>query len=114
MEADDELVFVFREVASLEIRAEIVDPAKPAALAAAEQSSSFRERPPATFTVELDVADEALVFLFGPCSFVCVLFLTTGRPPHLVSFPSFFFLLLLILFARGSRMSIYMYVYEFI
>lgn len=32
--------------------------------------------------MEGDVINETLVFLFGPCTLVCVLFLTTWRSAH--------------------------------
>lgn len=82
MEADDEVVFLVGEVASLQIRAEVIDPTEPAALATSKQTGSFGERPPAAFAVGLDVADEAVVLLLGPSTFVGVLFLATRRPSH--------------------------------
>jgi len=85
MEFDDELVFFFREIAAFEVRAEVVDPAEAAALAAAEKAGGFGERAPATFAVSSDVSYEAIVFFFGPCTFVCVCFLTTRRPSHAAS-----------------------------
>jgi len=82
VEFDDELIFFFGEIAALEIRAEVVDPAETAALAAAEKAGSFGERAPAAFAVSSNISYEAIVFFFGPCTFVCVCFLTTRGPSH--------------------------------
>lgn len=83
MEFDDELVFFEGEIAALEVRAEIVDPAETTALAATEKAGGFGERAPAAFTVSSNVRNEAMIFFFGPCTFVCVCFLTARGPSHL-------------------------------
>ena len=82
MEFDDELVFFEGEIAALEVRAEIVDPAETTALAATEKAGGFGERAPAAFTVSSNVRNEAMIFFFGPCTFVCVSFLTARGPSH--------------------------------
>lgn len=82
MEFDNELVFVFGEVASFEIGSQVIDPAEAAALAAAEEAGGFGQRAPAAFAVGPDVSDETIIFFFSPSPFVCVSFLTARRPPH--------------------------------
>lgn len=77
MEVDDEVVFFLGEAASFEVRSEVIDPSETAALAATEKSGGFRKGSPATFAMSVDVSFEPFVFLFGPCSFVRVAFLTT-------------------------------------
>jgi len=87
VEFDDEFILFFREIPTFEVRAEVVDPSETAALAAAEKAGGFGERAPAAFTVSSNVSYEAIVFFFGPCTFVRVCFLTTRGPSH----PFFFF-----------------------
>jgi len=82
VELDDELVLVLGEIAALEIRPEVVDPAEAAALAASQQAGSLGEGPPAAFAVKADVSDEALVFFLGPRAFVGVGLFTARRPSH--------------------------------
>ena len=82
MELDDDLVVVVGEVAALEVRAEVVHPAQPAALAAAEEARGLGQRAPATLAVRLDVGDQALVLLLGPRALVRVRLLAARRPPH--------------------------------
>jgi hypothetical protein len=82
VELDDELVVVAGEVAALEVRAEVVHPAEPAALAAAEESRGLGQRAPAPLAVRPDVGDQALVLLLGPGALVRVCLLAARRPPH--------------------------------
>lgn len=82
MEFDDEFIFFFGEVATFEVRTEVVDPPETATLAAPEETGGFGERAPAPFTVSSNVRYEPVIFFFGPCSFVCVSFLTTRGPSH--------------------------------
>ncbi|MFS7978399.1 hypothetical protein Hanom_Chr10g00915051 [Helianthus anomalus] len=51
MEFNYEFIFFFGEVATFEVRAEVIDPPETAALAAAEESGGLRKGPPAAFTV---------------------------------------------------------------
>lgn len=82
MEFDDELVFFFGEIAAFEVGSEVIDPTEAAALAAAEEAGGLGKRPPAALAVGSDVRDEAIIFFFGPGSFVGVSFLTARRPSH--------------------------------
>ena len=82
MEVDDEVVFLLREVAALEVGAQVVDPPQPAALPAALQPRRHGKRPPAALAVSPDVGDEPLVLLLGPCALVRVRLLAARRPPH--------------------------------
>jgi hypothetical protein len=82
VELDDDLVVVVREVAALEVRAEVVHPAKPAALAAAEEARGLGQRAPAPFAVRLDVGDQALVLFLGPRALVRVRLLAARGPAH--------------------------------
>lgn len=82
MELDDELIFFFSEVAALEVRSEVVDPPQPTALAAAKKAGGFGQRAPAAFTVSSDISNEAIIFFFGPSSFVRVSLFTAWRSPH--------------------------------
>jgi hypothetical protein len=82
VELDDDVVLLVGEVASLEVWPEVVDPPEAAALAAPLQPRRLGQRPPATFAVGLDVGDQTLVFLLGPCALVRVRLLAARRPPH--------------------------------
>lgn len=55
MEAEDEIFLVGGDVAPLDGGAEVVHPAKAAALAAAEKSGALGERSPPSFSFFLDV-----------------------------------------------------------
>jgi hypothetical protein len=79
---DDELVVVFGEVAALDVRAEVVHPPEPAALAAAQEARGLGQRAPAPLAVRLDVGDQALVLLLCPRALVRVRLLAARRPPH--------------------------------
>lgn len=79
MEFDDEIIFFEGEVSSLEIRAEIVNPPKTAAFAAAEKTGGSWKRAPTAFAVRFDVRDELIVFFFSPSSFVRVVLLAARR-----------------------------------
>ncbi|KAF1896688.1 hypothetical protein Lal_00034387 [Lupinus albus] len=79
---DDDFIFFFGEVATFEVRTEVINPAETAALAASEKTSSFRERTPTTFTMSTNIRYKSIIFFFSPCTFVCVSFLTTRRPSH--------------------------------
>jgi hypothetical protein len=82
VQADDELVLVVGEVAALEVRAEVVHPAQPAALAAAQQPRRLGQRAPAPLAVRPDVRHQPLVLLLGPRALVGVRLLAARRPPH--------------------------------
>ncbi|URD71977.1 hypothetical protein MUK42_34120, partial [Musa troglodytarum] len=82
VELDDELVLLLREVAALEVGAEVVDPAESAALAAAEEAGGLGQRAPAPLPVSSDVGDEPVVLLLGPRPLVGVGFLAARGPPH--------------------------------
>lgn len=83
MEFDDELIFFFREIATLEIRSKVVDPPQPAALPTSKEARRLRQRTPAAFAVSSDVGSEAVVFFLGPSSFVGVSLLAARRSSHL-------------------------------
>jgi hypothetical protein len=83
VEVDDEAVLVGREVAALEVGAEVVDPAEAAGLAAAEQARRLGEGAPAAVAVRADVGHQPLVLLLGPRALVRVRLLAARRPPHL-------------------------------
>lgn len=53
MEFDDEIIFFEGEVTPLEIRAEIVNPPKTAAFAAAEKTGGSWKRAPTAFAVRV-------------------------------------------------------------
>jgi hypothetical protein len=82
VQLDDELVLLLREVAALEVGAEVVDPAEAAALAAAQEAGGLGQRAPAPLAVRPDVRDQALVLLLGPRALVGVRLLAARRPPH--------------------------------
>ena len=82
VEVDDDLLLGVGEEAALEVRAEVVHPAQPAALAAAEEARGLGQRAPAPLAVRLDVGDQALVLLLGPRALVRVRLLAARRPPH--------------------------------
>jgi hypothetical protein len=80
---DDELIFLLGEIATLEVRAEIVDPPETTTLTTAEKTSGFGERSPTSFTVGCNISYESLIFFFAPCSFVCMTFLAARGPSHI-------------------------------
>lgn len=81
MKFDDEIFLILCEVASLEVRPQIVYPSQPATLAATEQTGGLRKSSPATLAVLLNVIDELLVLLLGPRPLVGVP-LVAARLPH--------------------------------
>lgn len=85
MKLDYQFIFFFGEIAALKIGAEVVNPPQSTALPAAEETGGFRKRTPTAFAVSSNISDEALVFFFGPRTFVCVRFFAAGRPTHLSS-----------------------------
>jgi hypothetical protein len=94
VQLDDEVVLVGGEVAALEVRAEVVDPAQAAALAAAQQARRPGQRAPAPFAVRADVGHQPLVLLLGPRAPVGVRLLAARRPPHRIIDLGFCLLLL--------------------
>jgi len=82
VEFDDEFILFFGEVATLEVGAEVVDPAETAALAAAEEAGGFGEGAPAALAVSSNVRYKSVIFFFGPCTFVCVSLLTARGSSH--------------------------------
>jgi hypothetical protein len=82
MEINDELLLGSAEEATLEIRAEVVSPPQPAALAAAQQPCQFRHCSPAASAVCQDEADELLVLLCCPRPPLHPLLVTAWLPPH--------------------------------
>lgn len=82
MKFDDEFIFIFSEISTFEIRAKVIDPTKPTAFATTKQSSSLRESSPTAFTMDTNVIDEALIFIFGPSAFVGVGFFTARGSSH--------------------------------
>ena len=82
VEADDEGLLVGGEVAALDVRAEVVDPAEAAALPAAEQARLPWQRAPVGVAVLLDVGHQALVLLGAPRAPPQALLLAARRPPH--------------------------------
>ena len=81
MEADDEGLLVGGEVAALDVRAEVVDPAEAAALAAAEQPGLPRQRAPVGVAVLPDVGRQPLVLLGAPRAPPQPLLLAARCPP---------------------------------
>jgi hypothetical protein len=79
---NNDLIFFFSEIASLEVRPQIVYPPQSATLATPKQTCSFGEGTPAALTMSTDVIDKALVFFLSPSAFVGVGFFTARRPPH--------------------------------
>ena len=57
MEFDDELIFLFSEITSLEVRPQVIDPPEAAALSAAEKAGGLGQRPPAALPMGPDVRD---------------------------------------------------------
>ena len=82
VEADDEGLLVGGEVAALDVRAEVVDPAEAAALPAAEEAGLPGQRAPVGVAVLLDVGHQALVLLGAPRAPPQPLLLAARRPPH--------------------------------
>jgi hypothetical protein len=82
VEADDEVLLVGGEVAPLDVRAEVVDPAQAAALAAPEQAGLLGQRAPVGVAVLPDVGHKPLVLLGAPRAPAQALLLAARRPPH--------------------------------
>lgn len=51
MEFDDEFIFIFSEIASFEVRPQVINPPEAATLATAEEAGGLWKRPPASFAV---------------------------------------------------------------
>ena len=66
MEAEDEIFLVRCNLATLDGGSEVVHPSEAAALAAAEEPGTFRERAPPAFTLLVYVIGEQLVFFRRP------------------------------------------------
>jgi len=81
MEFDDEFIFIFSEIASFEVRPQVINPPEAATLATAEEAGGLGKRPPASFAVGPDVSDEPVIFFFGPCPFVVCAFSQQGDLP---------------------------------
>ena len=79
---DDEPFFFIRELASLDVGAEIVGPAQAAALSAAVEPGVIGEIPPAPMAVLLDVVHQLLVLLRRPWPFLHPGLIATRRSPH--------------------------------
>lgn len=82
MQFDDEFIFFLGEVSPLEVRPQVVYPSEAATFPTSEKACGLGERPPAALAVCPDISDEAIIFLLGPCPFVCMSLLTARRPPH--------------------------------
>lgn len=76
MKLNNEFVFFFSEIPSLQIRPQIIYPSQSATLSTSQQSGGFGEGAPVALAVNPDVVDEARVLFLGPSAFVCVSFLT--------------------------------------
>ena len=76
MELDDGVLLFPAEVAALDVRAQVVDPAEAAALAAAEQARLLGQRAPVAVAVALDVRHQGPVLLRRP---------RTPLQPHLLA-----------------------------
>ena len=108
MKTDDHLLFLRRDVASLQVRSEVVYPPQPATLSASKKSFNpehativrklsrnvslslcliftciLGERSPRTFAVGLNVIHENLVLLRCPSPFLQPLLLAARSSPHL-------------------------------
>ena len=70
MKANNEVLFITGNVASLDIRSQIVEPSQPAALPAPLQTRSLGEISPPPLAVEVNKIGEDLVFPTGPRSLV--------------------------------------------
>jgi hypothetical protein len=66
VEVDDELLLLVRELAALDVRAEVVGSPEAAALAAPVEPGEVGEAGPVAMAVLLDVVDEELVLLRIP------------------------------------------------
>ena len=86
-ELNDQLILFSTEIAVLQIRAEVVDPAEAAALAAAVETGQLRQGLPVGVTVVGNEVDELLVFLSRPWPFlhlvVVLIFSAAWWPRHL-------------------------------
>jgi hypothetical protein len=84
MEVHNKLLLVCGEEATLEVRAEIVGPPQPAALATAQQPCQLRHCSPAAAAMCQDETDELLVLLCRPWPPLHLLLVTARLPPHLL------------------------------
>lgn len=85
MEVNNKVLFCFSEETSLQVRAKIVSPAKPATLATTPKPGKLWNGSPAAVTIGENEVDELLVFLSSPWSFLHLKFVTAGLPPHILA-----------------------------
>jgi hypothetical protein len=82
VQLDDGVLLLLGEVAALDVRAQVVDPAEAAALAAAQQAGLLGEGAPVAVAEAQDVGDEDPVLLGGPRALVETHLLAARSPPH--------------------------------
>lgn len=82
VEVEDDVLLLGRDVPPLEVGPEVVDPPKPAALAAAQQAGILGHRPPRAFPVLPYVPRQLLVLLLRPPPPPQPHLLAARRPPH--------------------------------
>jgi hypothetical protein len=83
VELDDGVLLLPGEVAALDVRAQVVDPPEPAALAAAQQAGLLGQRPPVAVAVALNVRHQDPVLLRRPGTPLEPHLLAARSTPHL-------------------------------
>lgn len=83
VEVDDDLLFLFGELPSLDIRPQIVRPPQPATLPAPVQPGELRKRSPAPMPVRVYVISELLVLFRSPRPLLQPGLVAARRSPHL-------------------------------
>lgn len=66
MEVDDHLLLFISEIASLDVRPQVVDPAEAATLATSVETGKHRERSPTAMAMSLYVLHQLPVFFWRP------------------------------------------------
>uniref|UniRef100_A0A803PLI1 Uncharacterized protein n=1 Tax=Cannabis sativa TaxID=3483 RepID=A0A803PLI1_CANSA len=77
MEIDDELLFILRKLASLDIRPKIIGPPKPATLATPIQPCKLRKSSPTSMPISCYVIHKLLIFFWCPWPFLQSILITT-------------------------------------
>jgi hypothetical protein len=82
MEINNQLFFCFCKKPSLQVRAKIISPTKPATLAASSESCKLRDSSPTALAIGEDEIDEFFILLGCPWTFLDPKFVTARLPSH--------------------------------
>jgi hypothetical protein len=83
MKIDNQLFFCFSKKPSLQVRAKIISPTKPATLAASSESCELRDSPPTTLAIGENEVNEFFILFSCPRTFLDPEFVTARLPSHI-------------------------------